>query len=423
MSVMQRKPTRQARHRLESGQAIVLVAAIMVGLIGALGLAIDGGGLLFLYRDIQNATDAAIVAATYARCTGANDAGVIAAGMTAAADNGFDNNGVTNWVTVTPSPTGVVPSGVNPADYIQVTIRAGKPSYFIQLVYPAPLEVTNGSVGHCRPAFDPASVGAMFGISQTCNNTVDWTGSYSSVEGGVFSNNDIHVGASGGGMDVELPISSVGAIQDPGGYMPGAVSPVAPRPDPLANHFRLIDFAPDGQYTDVTLYHAILSTADDSDFKPNRVWDPRNGRVLEGLYYIDGDVSIGNRVQFGPAGITIVATGSITFNGVDYAIRYYNEAPGFLLFAGEDTENCGANAITISGSDIGDEIANCDDIGPEYWYGVIYAPRGGVGFSSSDMRMVGAIVADTINRSGAKFCLKYDPTVLPPIPPQVAFAE
>lgn len=400
----------------------MLVAAIMVGLIGALGLAIDGGGLLFLYRDIQNATDAAIVAATYARCTGATSDGVIAAGMSAAADNGFDNNRVDNWVTVdNPPPPGVVPSGVTPDNYVQVTIRASKPSYFIQLVYPGPLEVTNGSVGNCRPAFDPASVGAMFGISQTCNNTVDWTGSYSSVEGGVHSNNDIHVGASGGGMYVQPPISAVGPVQDPGGYMPGAVSPVAPRPDPLATHFRVVDFAPGGQYTDVGIYHSILSTADDSDFKPNRTWQPRNGRVLEGLYYVDGDVSIGNRVQFGPAGITIVATGSIVFNGVDYAIRYYTM--GFLLIAGEDTGNCGANAITVSGSDIGDEIANCDDIGPEYWYGVIYAPRGGVGFSSSDMRMVGAIVADTINRSGAKFCLKYDPTVLPPIPPQVAFAE
>ncbi|MBK8028375.1 MAG: hypothetical protein IPK17_02470 [Chloroflexi bacterium] len=41
-------------------------------LIGALGLAVDGGGLFFLQRDAQNAADAAAIAGAYARCTSIN---------------------------------------------------------------------------------------------------------------------------------------------------------------------------------------------------------------------------------------------------------------------------------------------------------------------------------------------------------------
>ena len=51
------------KHRKsEAGQAIVLIAFGMIVLIMVMGLAIDGGGLLFLRRDAQNAADAAIKA-------------------------------------------------------------------------------------------------------------------------------------------------------------------------------------------------------------------------------------------------------------------------------------------------------------------------------------------------------------------------
>ncbi len=50
----------------QSGQAIVLIAVLLTALIGALGLAIDGGGMYLLYRDAQNAVDAAALTSAYA---------------------------------------------------------------------------------------------------------------------------------------------------------------------------------------------------------------------------------------------------------------------------------------------------------------------------------------------------------------------
>src|SRR5689334_14336741 len=119
--------------RAESGQAIVLMALVAVLLLGMLGLAIDGGGLYFLWRDAQNATDAAVMAATYARCTNGDET---KAALQAAAQNGFDNNGISNTVKVFTPTDGI---GANNRNYIQVNINAQKPSYFIQIVYKNPL--------------------------------------------------------------------------------------------------------------------------------------------------------------------------------------------------------------------------------------------------------------------------------------------
>jgi len=63
------KSAQLSRNPKESGQAIVLVALVMVALLAATGMAVDGGGLYFLYRDAQNATDSAALAAAYTLCT------------------------------------------------------------------------------------------------------------------------------------------------------------------------------------------------------------------------------------------------------------------------------------------------------------------------------------------------------------------
>lgn len=134
-------------YKNEAGQIIIIMAFLMIAMIAMLGLAVDGGGLMFLQRDVQNASDAAIVAATYARCSGGNDAQVIHAARDAAKAQGFEHgvDGVT--VNVEPNYTGTTST----AKYIQVTINSPKDAYFIQIVYKDPLSVTSESVGRCTP--------------------------------------------------------------------------------------------------------------------------------------------------------------------------------------------------------------------------------------------------------------------------------
>lgn len=155
----------EKRTQRQSGQAIVLIALMMVGLMGILGMAIDGGGLFFLHRDTQNAVDAALIAALYAKCTGnraelesqpdpdgtyANlyEKSIHLAALNAASKNGF-THGVNADITI---ESNYQPPESSNDRYIRVQIRAGKPSYFIQLVYPEPLEVTTSGVGYCEPS-------------------------------------------------------------------------------------------------------------------------------------------------------------------------------------------------------------------------------------------------------------------------------
>lgn len=49
-------------HREESGQAIVVVAILMTGLVAVVGLATDGGLVFSQRRDLQNVADAAALA-------------------------------------------------------------------------------------------------------------------------------------------------------------------------------------------------------------------------------------------------------------------------------------------------------------------------------------------------------------------------
>ncbi len=392
----------------EKGQAVVLMALMMVGLLGALGLAVDGGGYFFMWRDAMNAADAAALSASYAHCTNGD---MVSAGKQAAAENGFFNEDPTS-VDVNYPPT--LGQAKGDPRYVEVVIETVKPAYFIQLVYREPLRITASAVGICIPEFDPTTVPALWGGSTVCEPTVKRTGATTTIKGGVFSNYNFDV--KGSDLTVHAPIDVVGDVEsgnggklsfEPPDYIPNTNASV--RKDPLNLDFGA--FAPGGAYANqAEKYKSIMSLADDQDFqapKPNKAatWNPSK-RVLEGMYYVDGNIDIGNGVTFGPEGVSLIATGYITASGGIDADYYIN---GILAFSNQKT-GCGENAVALSGSLV--------DL-----YGVIYAPRGGVNIAGSTSKITGAIVADTIDLSGSWLELIYDPTILPPIPPMVQVVE
>ena len=389
---------------LQSGQAIVLMAFMMLVLMAFLGLAIDGGGLFFLHRDTQNATDAAVIAATYARCTSDDPNVVEFAGYQAAARNGFHNDGARDWVVVNNPPDSG--TGAGESEYVEVMITAAKPSYFIQLVFPEPLRVTSRAVGRCSPPFNPADVGALHALS-TCQTGVDLSGSNFRVESSVYptiySNGYINgtgggdvVGGAVAGQDIDV---STQVTFSP----PGVIDPNLDTDDPLSAFFSVNQFI--RRYwndTDAPIRTEIGPGSQDFN-DANNTWRP-NGRTLEGLYYVHGDVAI-NNATYGTRGVTIVADGSVDFSS---AANVYYYVGGFLVIANKTT-TCTGDAVHISGS--------------AQWYGVIYAPNGGASISGSNQNVIGGFVAQTINFSGSRTRIVYDPDLLPPIPANVTVSE
>lgn len=134
----------------ESGQAIVLIALLMIAMLAVTGLAIDGGGMFLLQRDAQNAVDAGTWAATYALCSGGD---IAEAAGNAVRANGFDPSNLTITTPIT-HRTDVA----NPEEYVRLELTAEKTAYFIQIVYRGPLIVTTSAVGHCNTFSEPPTI-------------------------------------------------------------------------------------------------------------------------------------------------------------------------------------------------------------------------------------------------------------------------
>ena len=126
-----------ALHGAEPGQAIVIIALVMIALLGFIALTIDGGGLYLLRRQATNAADAASIAAAYSRCTSGDYA---LAAEQAAERNGFDAAALS--VNAWDAADGTM--------YVEAIVTAEKPKYFAQVVYDGPLLVEGRSVAFCR---------------------------------------------------------------------------------------------------------------------------------------------------------------------------------------------------------------------------------------------------------------------------------
>jgi hypothetical protein len=322
---------------LQSGQAILVIALAMVGLIGALGLAVDGGGLAFLYRDAQNAADSAALAAAYARCTGGD---LNIAALTVAEENGFDNSGTSNWVTVqSPVPAASLPAGDIDRDvnnYVSVTVRAIKQAYFIQILYPQGLEATASATAHCTPAvtteagagFAMVGLGPQGGISLNCH-----------------TNNGICEPIEGRRLNVQGNVVSGGRNARWLGDV--SVSGTTVRydnpPNPLAS-LQLSQFRDGG---------AVWNRVDPnlrfeySQSEWNTAARPENRANLHGLYFVNGDANIDGNI---PNAVTIVATGKIRITNSNAGLTAFVD--DILAFSGKDNGNaCDSNTVVyIRGS-------------------------------------------------------------------------
>jgi hypothetical protein len=121
----------------ERGQALILIVFAAVALFAFAALAIDGSRVFSDRRHAQNAADTSVLAAALAKVRAQDYA---AAAQNRAVSNGF-TNGVNSTVEVhlcdeaglDPACEGL-PTGANPAEYIQVVIRMVTPTTFARII-------------------------------------------------------------------------------------------------------------------------------------------------------------------------------------------------------------------------------------------------------------------------------------------------
>lgn len=146
----------------EKGQALVLVALLMVVLLGATSLSVDVGNLALARARMQKAADAAALSGAGSLATSATAA--ISTARTYATSNGFPNNAaVTTSGATDAGVTVTTPYGGNSSD-IAVTISRNVDTYFAGLLGFRSFTVSAQSVAENQTRWIPPSTGTMVGV-------------------------------------------------------------------------------------------------------------------------------------------------------------------------------------------------------------------------------------------------------------------
>jgi hypothetical protein len=118
------------KYHFERGQALIVIALALVGIVAVAGLVVDGGRAFLDRRNAQNAADAAALASAYARIKGGES--MVTAALSSAAENGYNNDGVTNIVELyTPPKNG---PHTHDVEYIQIIITSHLDTYFARVI-------------------------------------------------------------------------------------------------------------------------------------------------------------------------------------------------------------------------------------------------------------------------------------------------
>lgn len=186
--------------KTERGQAIVLIALAIVGLVGFTALAIDGGNAYSDRRHAQNAADTAVLSAALTKVRG-NDWQTV--GLSLATTNGYDNSNPDQSVTIhscdtapgCPAPYDGSDPSIDSAEYIHVIIESKVDTYFAPVVGIEQVNNTVEAIARAKPPtvaipFEGSAVVGLNPNSDSCafdsgqSNDAKWI----LIGGAVFSN-------------------------------------------------------------------------------------------------------------------------------------------------------------------------------------------------------------------------------------------
>jgi hypothetical protein len=411
----------------QRGQAILLV----VILLGFTALAIDGGILYFEQRQAQNAADAALLAATYEMCSNEADAATIqAAGLAAALENGYDNDGAEDIVIIhnPPDVSDPVDAALQTTDYVYVQVWKDVPTFLIHIVYSGPTEVTTRAIGHCTPAQVAFSNYALVAISQDPTKTGLFVGGGGSItiNGATAHSNSTNttngsavVAGTGASLIASEPVTASGDIEVNGGstLIPGGEY-ADPKPDPLAGLPEPPN--PGGCQSVPTIHSGDVVSLTPGCYTGIQM----NGGVLNlvgpGIFYFTGDVNITAGDLFAPNVMVFMKDGGFQVTGGTILLTAMTAAPSLA----EDLEPWIGMVIYSVDHDESDSI-KLTATSHLTLVGTIYAPYTDVELSGQTGDSVtGQIIADTVHVSGqGDFVINYNEAYFFHLPPVIEVVE
>lgn len=442
------------RRRGEEGQSLVLVSLIMIGLLGIVALAVDGGMLFWNQRRAQNGADAAVIAGTTAlisqslqgttvSCGGLEqpilDQAYLYAGNNEVPtpDDGVNvkvyyltediNGDLIDLIDPTTKQPWEVVGGTEtiPCDQnikgLHVAVSFPQETFFAALVGISQTNVTT----HAYAIWDYrywCTDFAVFGVSTERNkDVVAVIGAGTKItNGGIHSNGGIHLGGGGQGISLEAgrPVefdvngdSQINPDKIEGGPDPDAddrgITQVPNYPLPEDFAYRFEDFKPGGYIWNEV--HESQRFYIDGDLNTADVKNS-DGSLKDGLYVVEGEIKLNNLDNLGatdpPWRATLVARGDVQVSG---GINQMPIARGIFVYT--ESSNISNGAVKLSGSYNG-------------WAGLILAPNGNVDMSGArNSDLAGMILANKIDASGSDNNINHRPEYCPPNPPRVLLVQ
>jgi Flp pilus assembly protein TadG len=367
-----------------SGQVMVLVAVLLIGLVAMLALVLDGGNAYLQRRNLQNAVDAAALASAYRAAQGVSDSSVRATLIEyAITRNGADSASAVYLPSGARVGAGSVPPGTTA---LRLTVTQTVSTFFAGAVGLGHITMT----GSATAGFQTQSAGcgsyAVWAHSQTCLNSIDWSGSGGLINGKVHSNAKVSVSGSdhtiNGNCEYVTSYAQSGSDQHIT-YVRVSASPNYPV------NFNIVDYRPGGRA-------ALAAQAAGKYFVHTGNWSVSgSGQTIPtGLHYVTGNASFsgsGNKGTF-----TVVAEGTADISGSGHTFAQYIDG----LFVFSNYERSGAPKCTSA-------ICNVSGSGSNYT-GVIFAPKGKISFSGSGQLITrGSLIGWAVDVSGSGFTLDY----------------
>ena len=355
----------RSRLRDERGQTIALFTILILTLMGVVAIVVDVAIFAEEKRQLQNAADAAVLAA--ARELPADPVGAEAAAVSYLASNGY---------TVSPGDVSVTittPYGGNTEFAELVVTNHDVPYLFARVLGFISMDIDARAVGEVVTGWEDDY--AIFAIDNSCGAPgVDITGTLASFEGTVHTNSNVAVGGSDHTFDPSITYACDFAEGGSGHSYDHAQKKTGQRDVP--SELESVDFA--------SFAPCDFSYPNPVNLKSrNEVWlDGPKTLLVDGVYCFDKSVTlIGDDIT---GNVTFVAMGSISISGSDHNLTAYH--PSGILFYSE--ESTGPTQINVSAS------------GGQY-AGIIYAPNGDIDFSGqSNHTFEGSLVGQNVSVSG-----------------------
>jgi hypothetical protein len=428
-----------AAHRSEKGQVLLLIVLGMVGIMGFVGLAVDGSMLYAARRQAQNAVDTAAMAGAYAATEGKN---INAAAIGLMVANGYDKDQNPAVDTSTrqdlaifnPPVSGPYANAANKKEYIQVIYRTKLDQIFSQFVFMGQFEITVEAVAHYIPTDTMSAGNALHATGvDHCPGLVFNGGSTTKVSGGSIYSNSNGTDTSGSCASGEMTGTSGsikvtgGGLKVSGSWIQNAGVSVSPAAVTNQEPIYLYEKTPPN-CTGLTTY-THTSNPLRPGYYPNGIQIQNGDYTMQpGLYCLDGNFTVNGGSLYGQ-GVVIYMTpagGGVNFSGsalvtltTGGSVKDANgeNFGGYLIFM----DKANRNGVDMAGSN------------GTFYHGTIYAPgprdpasqeKCNIGGANSSMALHSNIVCYSIGIAGnADVTITYKPEENYRMPPMVELSQ